>query len=45
MIPIRKVDLTRARELLGFQARTSLRDGLAKTIAWYRQEKHRPAAT
>jgi GDP-L-fucose synthase len=43
MIPIRKVDLTRARELLGFQARTSLRDGLAKTMAWYRQEKHRPA--
>jgi GDP-L-fucose synthase len=40
MIPIRKVDLTRARELLGFQARTSLRDGLAKTIAWYRREKH-----
>ena len=44
MIPIRKVDLTRARELLGFQAKTSLRDGLAKTIAWYRKEKHRPAA-
>jgi GDP-L-fucose synthase len=44
MIPIRKVDLTRARALLGFQARTSLRDGLAKTIAWYRREKHRPAA-
>jgi GDP-L-fucose synthase len=43
MIPIRKVDLTRARELLGFRAKTSLRDGLAKTIAWYRQEKHRPA--
>jgi GDP-L-fucose synthase len=43
MIPIRKVDLTRARELLGFQARTSLRDGLAKTITWYRREKHRPS--
>lgn len=40
MIPIRKVDLTRAKELLGFQAKTSFRDGLAKTLAWYRAEKH-----
>ena len=27
----------RARELLGFEAKTSLRDGLARTVAWYRE--------
>ena len=31
-------DATRARERLGYQPRTSLDDGLAKTIEWYRQE-------
>jgi GDP-L-fucose synthase len=34
--PRRNLDATRARERFGFQARTSLRDGLEKTIAWYR---------
>jgi GDP-L-fucose synthase len=37
MIPIRKVDLTRAQELLGFQAKIGLREGLARTLAWYRE--------
>jgi GDP-L-fucose synthase len=34
--PRRKLDASRARELFGFEAETSLRDGLEKTIAWYR---------
>ena len=35
--PRRRLDTQRAEELLGFQAGTSLRDGLARTIAWYRE--------
>jgi len=35
--PRRSVDATRARELFGFEARTSLRDGLERTVAWYRE--------
>ena len=34
--PRRSLDTTRARELFGFEARTPLRDGLERTIAWYR---------
>ena len=38
--PRRALDTTRARELFGFEARTGLRDGLARTIAWYREHVH-----
>jgi GDP-L-fucose synthase len=34
--PRRRLDTTRARDLLGFSAATPLRDGLERTIAWYR---------
>ena len=34
--PRRSVDGTRARELFGFEARTPLREGLERTVAWYR---------
>ena len=34
--PRRKLDASRARELFGFEASTPLRDGLERTIAWYR---------
>jgi GDP-L-fucose synthase len=34
--PRRSLDASRARELFGFEARTSLRDGLERTVAWYR---------
>ena len=30
------VDGRRARELFGFEARTPLRDGIERTVAWYR---------
>jgi GDP-L-fucose synthase len=34
--PRRSVDGRRARELFGFEARTQLRDGIERTVAWYR---------
>src|SRR5256885_16865183 len=35
--PRRSIDATRAHELFGFEARTPLRDGLERTVAWYRE--------
>ena len=45
MIPKRLLDTTKARQLLGFEAKTSISEGLKKTIDWYRktyvlQEQH-----
>jgi GDP-L-fucose synthase len=40
--PRRSLDASRARELFGWEARTPLREGLERTIAWYRE---RVAAT
>jgi len=34
--PRRSVDGSRARELFGFEARTPLREGIERTVAWYR---------
>jgi GDP-L-fucose synthase len=34
--PRRQLDASRAERLFGFRAQTPLRDGLARTIAWYR---------
>lgn len=36
--PRRCLDISRARELLGFEPRTSLEEGLAKTVEWYESE-------
>jgi GDP-L-fucose synthase len=36
MIPKRLIDVAKARNQLGFQAKVSLEDGLARTVAWYR---------
>jgi len=41
--PRRRLDVSRAKELFGFEAQTQLRDGLARTIEWYRATV--PAAT
>ena len=38
-IPVRLMDNGAARQLLGFEAKTSLADGLRRTIAWYREHK------
>jgi GDP-L-fucose synthase len=35
--PRRRLDATRAEELFGFRAGTALREGLERTIAWYRE--------
>jgi GDP-L-fucose synthase len=37
--PRRALDTTRARARLGWSARTPLRDGLARTIAWWRENR------
>jgi GDP-L-fucose synthase len=34
--PRRSLDASRARDLFGWRARTPLRDGIARTVAWYR---------
>ena len=43
--PRRSLDASRANELFGFEARTPLREGLEKTVAWYRAQAatHAPA--
>ena len=35
-IPVRMVDTSKARELLGFTPQLSLEEGLADTVAWYK---------
>jgi GDP-L-fucose synthase len=42
--PRRSLDASRAKELFGFEARTPLREGLERTIAWYRAQAHVHAA-
>ncbi|MFT3694639.1 MAG: GDP-L-fucose synthase [Kofleriaceae bacterium] len=37
--PRRRLDVSRAKERFGFIAKTSLADGLAKTIAWYKEHR------
>jgi GDP-L-fucose synthase len=42
--PRRGVDGSRARELFGFEARTTFEDGLARTIEWYRSHRDEAVA-
>jgi len=37
MIPVRLIDVKKARKLLKFKAKTDIHEGIAKTISWYRQ--------
>jgi GDP-L-fucose synthase len=37
--PRRSLDASRAAERFGFRAHTSLRDGLERTVAWYRETR------
>ena len=41
--PRRRLDTTRAESYFGFKARTSLEQGLQKTIAWYKENRPEPA--
>ena len=34
--PRRCLEVTRAKELFGFQATWKLREGISQTVAWYR---------
>jgi GDP-L-fucose synthase len=43
--PRRRLDVTRAQERFGFTAHVSLREGLSRTIAWYREEQTRAIPT
>lgn len=37
MIPKRLIDPSKAKKLFGFESKTSIEDGLKKTIEWYRK--------
>lgn len=37
MIPVRLIDVKKAKKLLNFTAKTDIHEGIAKTISWYRQ--------
>jgi len=39
--PRRQLDVSRAKELFGFEAKTPFDEGLKQTIDWYRRRKHR----
>ena len=39
MIPVRLVDVSRIKDEVGWEAKTSLREGLEKTIEWYKNNK------
>jgi nucleoside-diphosphate-sugar epimerase len=38
-----QADISRARRLIGYEPRVSLREGLERTLAWYRSEQTPPA--
>jgi GDP-L-fucose synthase len=40
--PRRKLDVSRAKELFGFESRTTFEDGLRQTIDWYRTHQVKP---
>lgn len=37
MIPVRLIDTEKAEKVLGFKARTDLREGIRKTMEWYKK--------
>lgn len=39
MIPIRLINVLKAKKVLGFVPKTSLNEGIGKTILWYKQTK------
>jgi len=39
--PRRRLDVSRAKKLFGFEAKTVFEEGLKKTIEWYRKSRHK----
>jgi GDP-L-fucose synthase len=39
--PRRCLDVSRAKQLFGFHAIYRLREGIAKTVAWFQAHRHR----
>jgi len=37
MIPVRLIDVSKAERVLGFRAKTEVKEGIAKTIEWYKE--------
>ena len=37
MIPVRLIDTAKAERILGFKARVGIREGIRKTLSWYRK--------
>lgn len=44
-IPVRLMDNSAARRLLGFEAKVDLAEGFRRTMKWYRSQPHPPGAT
>lgn len=42
MIPLRLVDVSKARAVLGFRAKVDPREGISRTIDWYRRSRNLP---
>ena len=38
MIPKRLIDISKAKTKIGFEAKTSLKRGIEKTVKWYRKQ-------
>jgi len=38
--PRRRLDTSRAKKEFGFQAKTDFRDGLRRTVEWYKRRNH-----
>jgi GDP-L-fucose synthase len=43
-IPVLRVDISRAREVLGYRPQVPLAEGLRRTLTWYRREHRTPSA-
>jgi GDP-L-fucose synthase len=39
MIPVRLIDIKKAEEVLGFRAKTDVREGIRKTMDWYKRTR------
>jgi len=39
MIPKRMLDVSKAKQMLGFEAKTSMKEGLCRTMVWYRKSR------